>query len=115
MPVTPPHPGEPAQPADALHDEIAHLHHTGRSHRAVGMAVGLASVRFACTTAQARRLLVRVSHRTGTDVQTVAQVLVSTHDGTATAEDRRLLTILLDHLPPAGWPAGPWPRDDLER
>lgn len=104
--------GEPIQPSGAMHDEIAHLHEAVQSQRDIGMAIGLMSARFACSTDQAWRTMLRVSQHSNTKVRHVARVLVSTHDRTAGAEDRELLRSFVTHLPPSGWPEGPRTGED---
>jgi hypothetical protein len=99
-------PGEPAQHADELRDEVAHLHEALRSQRDIGMAIGLVSARFGCSTEQAWRTMLRVSQDSNTKVRTVARVLVATHDGTAGVEERDLLRAFVGHLPASGWPGG---------
>jgi hypothetical protein len=113
MSGTPPTSGEPVQPAearptDALRDEIGHLQEAVKSQRDIGMAIGLLSARFGCSTDQAWRTMLRVSQDSNTKVRTVARVLVSTHDGTADEETRAQLEVFIAHLPPSGWPEGPW-------
>jgi hypothetical protein len=118
----PPPPGEPAPQADARRtnvrrtdphrtdpprDEVAQLHEAVRSQRDIGMAVGLLSARFACSTEQAWRTMLRISQDSNTKVRDVARVLVATHDGTAGAEERELLARFAAQLPAAGWPDGP--------
>lgn len=98
---------EPTPRPAAMHDELAHLHEAVQSQRDIGMAIGLMSARFACSTEQAWRTMLRVSQHSNTKVRHVARVLVSTYDGTANAEDRELLRSFVAHLPPSGWPAGP--------
>lgn len=100
-------PGEPAPQADALRDEVAHLHEAVRSQRDIGMAIGLVSARFGCSTEQAWRTMLRVSQDSNTKVRTVARVLVATHDGTADAEDHEVLERFVHHLPASGWSGGP--------
>src|SRR5688500_6334031 len=102
--------GEPTPPAEAMHDEIAHLHEAVQSQRDIGMAVGLLSARFGCSTEQAWRTMLRVSQDSNTKVRTVARVLVTTHDGTAGPEDREALERFVEHLPASGWPGGPTTR-----
>jgi hypothetical protein len=106
MSGTPLSPGEPA-PADELRDEVAQLHEAVKSQRDIGMAVGLLSARFGCSTEQAWRTMLRVSQDSNTKVRTVARVLVTTHDGTAGPEDRETLARFVAHLPASGWPGGP--------
>lgn len=108
MTGTPSHPGEPAQPADPLRDEIAQLQETVRSHHVVGRALGLMTVRFACTTPEAWLTLQQVARDAGSEVSTVARVLVAAHDGAAGADDLRFLESLDASLPEDGWPVGPW-------
>ena len=103
-------PGEPAPQADALRDEVAQLHEAVRSQRDIGVAIGLVSARFGCSTEQAWRTMLRVSQDSNTKVRTVARVLVATHDGTADAEDREVLQSIVHHLPASGWPEGRPPR-----
>lgn len=98
---------EPATQADALRDEVAQLHEAVRSQRDIGMAVGLMSARFGCSTDQAWRTMLRVSQDSNTKVRAVARVLVATHDGTADADDRELLERFVRHLPASGWAGGP--------
>ena len=107
MSGTPLPPGEPAPHADALRDEVAQLHEAVKSQRDIGMAVGLLSARFGCSTEQAWRTMLRVSQDSNTKVRTVARVLVTTHDGTAGPEDRETLERFVAHLPASGWPGGP--------
>ncbi|KRE95542.1 hypothetical protein ASG76_07855 [Nocardioides sp. Soil774] len=113
MSGTPPPPGGPAEPTDALRDEVAHLHEAVRSQRDIGMAIGLLSARYSCSTEQAWRTMLRVSQDSNTKVRTVARILVATHDGSADAADAAVLATFVDHLPPSGWPTGPWTEEDL--
>jgi hypothetical protein len=99
-------PGEPAPQADALRDEVAHLHEAVRSQRDIGMAIGLMSARFGCSTEQAWRTMLRVSQDSNTKVRTVARVLVATHDGTADPGDLEALERFVHHLPASGWSGG---------
>ena len=110
MSATPLSPGEPAPHADALRDEVAHLHEAVKSQRDIGMAIGLISARFGCSTDQAWRTILRVSQDSNTKVRAVARVLVATHDGTAGPDDLELLARFVGHLPASGWPEGPSPR-----
>ena len=103
-------PGEPAPQADALRDEVAQLHEAVHSQRDIGVAIGLVSARFGCSTDQAWRTMLRVSQDSNTKVRTVARVLVATHDGTADAEDREVMQSIVHHLPASGWPEGRPPR-----
>ena len=100
------YPGEPTQQEDALRDEVAQLHEAVRSQRYIGMAIGLISARFGCSTEQAWRTLLRISQDGNVKVRTVARVLVATHDGTAGTEERDLLRGFVGHLPASGWPEG---------
>ncbi len=110
--------GAHAQPAqvtetpEALRDEVAHLHEAMKSQRDIGMAIGLLSARFRCSTEQAWRTMLRVSQDSNTKVRTVAHVLVSTHDGSADADALALLESFGSQLPVSGWPVGPWAEDD---
>lgn len=110
--------GEPSQALQAteapqaLRDEVAHLQVAMRSQRDIGMAIGLLSARFDCSTEQAWRTMLRVSQDSNTKVRHVAHVLVSTHDGSADAEARALLETFVDQLPPSGWPSGPSTGED---
>lgn len=106
MSATPLSPSEPGPQADALRDEVAHLHEAVKSQRDIGMAIGLLSARFGCSTEQAWRTMLRVSQDSNTKVRAVARVLVATHDGTADSEDHQVFTRIAAHLPAAGWPAG---------
>ena len=109
--------GGPFDPADApdpaLREEIAQLQEAVQSQRAIGMAIGLLSARYACSTEQAWRSLLRISQDSNTKVRTVARVLVATHDGSADSTDQALLEAFAAHLPSSGWPEGPGRRDDL--
>ncbi|GAA5112881.1 hypothetical protein GCM10023339_16470 [Alloalcanivorax gelatiniphagus] len=96
----------------ALRDEVAHLHEAMKSQRDIGMAVGLVSARFRCSTEQAWRTILRVSQDSNTKVRTVARVLVATHNGTDGPEDRALLASFVHQLPASGWPASPRTGDD---
>lgn len=107
MSATPLFPGEPARQDDALRDEVAQLHEAVKSQRDIGMAIGLLSARFDCSTDQAWRTMLRVSQDSNTKVRTVARVLVATHDGTADAADRETLATFVEQLPASGWPEGP--------
>lgn len=117
MSGTPLSSGGPLDPADArdpaLREEIAQLQEAVQSQRAIGMAIGLLSARYACSTEQAWRSLLRISQDSNTKVRTVARVLVATHDGSADSTDQALLEGLVAHLPSSGWPQGPDRRDDL--
>ena len=110
--------GEPSQPLrateapEALRDEVAHLHEAMRSQRDIGMAIGLVSARFGCSTEQAWRTMLRISQDSNTKIRTVARVLVATHDGSADADDRALLASFAHQLPPSGWPSGPRAGED---
>src|SRR5690349_19343652 len=106
MSATPLPPGDPAPHADALRDEVAHLHEAVKSQRDIGMAIGLLSARFDYSTEQAWRTMLRVSQDSNTKVRTVARVLVATHDGTADDGDREALARFVAHLPASGWPGG---------
>jgi hypothetical protein len=103
MSATPLSPGDPTSD-DALRDEVAQLHEAVKSQRDIGMAVGLLSARYGCSTEQAWRTMLRVSQDSNTKVRTVARVLVATHDGTAGHEDHETLARLVPHLPASGWP-----------
>jgi hypothetical protein len=91
---------------DALRDEVAHLHEAMKSQRDIGMAIGLMSARFACSTEQAWRTMLRISQDSNTKIRTVARVLVSTHDGSANDDEASLLASFVSQLPPSGWPSG---------
>ncbi len=113
--------GEPSRPLratetagapEALRDEVAHLREAMKSQRDIGMAIGLMSARFACSTEQAWRTMQRISQDSNTKVRTVARVLVTTHDGSADAEARAHLERFVTHLPPSGWPSGRRTGDD---
>ena len=104
--------GEPAPQADApqqnaLRDEVAQLHEAVRSQRDIGMAIGLMSARFGCSTDQAWRTMLRVSQDSNTKIRTVARVLVATHDGTAGPDDHEVLATFVKHLPASGWSGAP--------
>lgn len=90
--------------AEALRGEIAHLHEAVRSQREVGMAVGLLSARYGCSTEEAWRTMLRVSQHSNTKVRHIAHVLIATHDDTADDEDRALLRSFEAQLPASGWP-----------
>jgi hypothetical protein len=107
--------GEPSRPIratevpdapEALRDEVAHLHEAMGSQRDIGMAIGLMSARFSCSTEQAWRTMLRISQDSNTKVREVARVLVATHDGSADADDLARLETFAGHLPPSGWPSG---------
>ncbi len=100
-------PGEPAPRPDELRDEVAQLHEAVKSQRDIGMAIGLLSARFGCSTDQAWRTMLRLSQDSNTKIRVVARVLVTTHDGTADEDDRETLTRFVRHLPASGWPEGP--------
>lgn len=107
MSATPPSPGGPAFDGDELREEIAQLHEAVKAQRAIGMAVGLLSAKYGCTTEQAWRTMLRVSQDSNTKVRTVARILVAIHDGTADVEDHAVLRTFEDQLPASGWSAGP--------
>ena len=112
MSATLPPSGEPfrpteASPPEALRDEIGHLQEAVKSQRDIGMAIGLLSARFGCSTEQAWRTMLRVSQDANIKVRTIARVLVATHDGTADEATHALLQTFIDHLPPSGWPERP--------
>ena len=106
MSATPFSPGDPAPQSDALRDEVAQLHEAVKSQRDIGMAIGLLSARYGCSTEQAWRTMLRVSQDSNTKVRTVARILVSVHDGTADADDRALLRTFERQLPASGWQGG---------
>ena len=87
-----------------LRDEVDQLREAMRSQRDIGMAIGLVSAGFGCSTEQAWRTMVRVSQDSNTKLRVVARVLVATHDQSASAEDEVTLASLLQHLPACGWP-----------
>ena len=107
MSGTLPSPDESVRPDEAMLDEIAHLHEAVKSQRDIGMAIGLLSARYACSTDQAWRTMLRVSQDSNTKIRTVARVLVATHDGTAGPDEHELLATFVGHLPASGWPEGP--------
>jgi ANTAR domain-containing protein len=113
MSATPPSPGDSGPRDDALRDEVAHLHEAVQSQRDIGMAIGLLSARFHCSTEQAWRTMLRVSQDSNTKVRHVAHVLVTVHDGTADDATRELLASFLGHLPVSGWPPRPGAGEDL--
>ena len=92
---------------DELRTEIEQLQEAVRSQRAIGMAIGLMSARYGCSTEEAWRTMLRVSQDSNTKVRTVARVLVVTHDGTADDEDHEALGRFVHHLPASGWSGGP--------
>lgn len=106
MSVTPSSSGEPQLPVARLHDEITHLTEAITSQRAIGMAVGLLSAKYGCSTEQAWRTMVRVSQDSNTKVRTVARILVAIHDGAAGPEDFALLSTFEGQLPASGWAGG---------
>ena len=108
-PLSPPGPEPVVPPATgaaelALREEIAQLQDAVRSQRAIGMAVGLLSARYSCSTEQAWRSLVRISQDSNVKVRAVARVLVAVHDGSADSADRALLDAFVAHLPASRWP-----------
>ena len=105
MSGTPPAAGEPT--ASELRDEIAQLHEAVTAQRAIGMAVGLVSARYGCSTEQAWRTILRVSQHSNTKVRAVARTLVAVHDGTATEDDLAVLRTFEAQLPASGWSPGP--------
>ena len=106
-PSTPLRATEATEAPDALRDEVAHLHEAMKSQRDIGMAIGLLSARYGCSTEQAWRTMLRVSQDSNTKVRTVAHVLVVVHDGTADAEDAEILRSFEAQLPGSGWSGGP--------
>ena len=108
--------GEPSRPLrateapeapEALREEVAHLHEAMKSQRDIGMAIGLLSAKYGCSTEQAWRTMLRVSQDSNTKVRSVAHVLVAVHDGTADAEDDAILKSFEAQLPATGWSVGP--------
>ena len=93
--------------ADEMRSEIVQLQDAVRSQRAIGMAIGLLSAKYGCSTEQAWRTMLRVSQDSNTKVRTVARILVAVHDGTADADDQLLLATFERQLPASGWRAGP--------
>jgi len=91
---------------EALRDEIAQLHEAVKSQRDIGMAIGLLSARYGCSTEEAWRTMLRVSQDSNTKVRHMAHALVTTHDGTADGADSDLLRSFVAHLPASGWPPG---------
>ncbi|CUR62376.1 hypothetical protein NOCA180020 [metagenome] len=108
MSGTPLSPGGPSGPVDQpdpeLRAEIAQLQEAVQSQRAIGMAIGLLSARYECSTEQAWRSLLRISQDSNTKVRTVARVLVATHDGSSDGADQALLDAFVAHLPASRWP-----------
>lgn len=104
--------GDPVRPSGAVHDEVAQLQEAVRSQRDIGMAIGLVSARYQCSTEQAWRTLLRVSQDSNTKVRVVARVLVAVHDGTDSDADREALASFAAHLPPTGWPQVPRTEDN---
>jgi hypothetical protein len=96
--------GAPPFPDPALREEIAQLQDAVQSQRSIGMAIGLLSARYECSTEQAWRSLLRISQDSNTKVRTVARVLVATHDGSSDATDQALLDAFVAHLPASRWP-----------
>ena len=94
----------PLRPDNDLRDEVDQLREAMRSQRDIGMAIGLVSAGFGCSTEQAWRTMLRISQDSNTKVRTVARVLVATHDQSASAEDQATLASLSRHLPASGWP-----------
>ena len=113
MSATPLSSGDPARHDDALRDEVAHLHEAVKSQRDIGMAIGLMSARFGCSTDQAWRTMLRVSQDSNTKVRTVARVLVATHDGASDEADQALLDAFVAHLPASRWLPGRHTGEDL--
>ena len=107
MSGTPPTSGEPVPSDDGLRYEIAQLNEAVKSQRVIGMAIGLVSAKYGCSTEQAWRTMLRVSADSNTKVRTVARVLVAVHDGTADTDDHTLLRAFEAQLPASGWPGGP--------
>jgi hypothetical protein len=98
---------EAADAPDALRDEVAHLHEAMKSQRDIGMAIGLLSAKYGCSTEQAWRTMLRVSQDSNTKVRTVARVLVVVHDGTSDPADHEILARFEAQLPASGWSEGP--------
>ena len=94
-------PQQATEAPDALRDEVAHLHEAMKSQRDIGMAIGLLSARYGCSTEQAWRTMLRVSQDSNTKVRTVAHVLVAVHDGTADRRGRRDPEVLRGPAPRA--------------
>ena len=117
MSGTPLSPGGPTGPADlpdpTLREEVAQLQEAVQSQRAIGMAIGLLSARYECSTEQAWRSLLRISQDSNTKVRTVARVLVATHDGSADGADQALLDAFVAHLPASRWPRRRLTGEDL--
>ena len=107
MSGTPPTSGESVPADDGLRDEIAQLTEAVHSQRAIGMAIGLLSAKYGCSTEQAWRTMLRVSQDSNTKIRTVARILVAVHDGTANVDDHDLLRTFESQLPASGWPSGP--------
>ena len=103
---------EPASPP-ALRDEITQLREAVTSQRDIGMAIGLLSARYGCSTEQAWRTMLRISQDSNTKVRHVARVLVAIHDGTADAAAQALLASFVAHLPVVGLASGAGAREDL--
>ena len=103
----PSHPIRATEAPDALREEVAHLHEAMKSQRDIGMAIGLLSARYGCSTEQAWRTMLRVSQDSNTKVRTVAHILVVVHDGTADADDIEILRSFEAQLPASGWSGGP--------
>jgi hypothetical protein len=117
MSGTPLSPGGPVDPAErhepALREEIAQLQAAVQSQRAIGMAIGLLSARYECSTEQAWRTLLRISQDSNIKVRTVARVLVAVHDGSADSTDLAILDGFAGHLPASRWPPAAATGNDL--
>jgi hypothetical protein len=103
----PSHPLQATEAPDALRDEVAHLHEAMKSQRDIGMAIGLLSATYGCSTEQAWRTMLRVSQDSNTKVRTVARVLVVVHDGTSDPADHEVLKRFEAQLPASGWSENP--------
>lgn len=111
-PSQPQHATDSSVPPEALRDEVTQLHEALKSQRDIGMAIGLVSARFSCSTEQAWRTMLRISQDSNTKVRHVAHALVATHDGSAGSDDTALLETFISQLPPAGWPSSPGTGDN---
>lgn len=104
--------GDPSRPrhmmetisTPAMRDEVAHLRTAMASQRDIGMAIGLLSAVYRCSTGEAWRTLLRISQDSNTKIRHIAHCLVATHDGTADDADGEVLRSFVAHLPGSCWP-----------
>lgn len=83
----------------ALESEVENLRRALETRTQIGIALGILTERYGCTSPQAWTLLTRLSSHTNIKVVEIARALVASADGTADEHDVTTLGELTAHLP----------------